>query len=143
MGVKGFFRFRLILSALTGVFFLTSNATGADMTESDKNWDKVFAKSDMVDVSKVRFKNRYGIELTGDLYLPKGKASEKLAAIAVSGRLARLRSRLPAYMRKPWPSGVLPRWRLIRLTRGRAAESRVWWLLRISIPKISVPRWTF
>ena len=85
MGVKGFFRFRLILSALTGVFFLTSNATGADMTESDKNWDKVFAKSDMVDVSKVSFKNRYGIELTGDLYLPKGKASEKLAAIAVSG----------------------------------------------------------
>ena len=55
------------------------------MTESDKNWDKVFAKSGMVDVSKVRFKNRYGIELTGDLYLPKGKASEKLAAIAVSG----------------------------------------------------------
>ena len=66
MGVKGFFHFRLILSALTGVFFLTSNATGADMTESDKNWDKVFAKSDMVDVSKVRFKNRYGIELTGE-----------------------------------------------------------------------------
>ena len=67
MGVKGFFRFGLILSALTGVFFLTSNATGADMTESDKNWDKVFAKSDMVDASKVSFKNRYGIELTGDL----------------------------------------------------------------------------
>ena len=85
MGVKGFFRFGLILSALTGVFFLTSNATGADMTESDKNWDKVFAKSDMVDASKVSFKNRYGIELIGDLYLPKGKASEKLAAIAVSG----------------------------------------------------------
>ena len=63
MGVKGFFRFGLILSALTGVFFLTSNATGADMTESDKNWDKVFAKSDMVDASKVSFKNRYGIEL--------------------------------------------------------------------------------
>ena len=142
MGVKGFFRFGLILSALTGVFFLTSNATGADMTESDKNWDKVFAESDMVDVSKVRFKNRYGIELTGDLYLPKGKASEKLAAIAVSGPFGAVKE-LPAYMRKPWPSGVLPRWRLIRLTRGRAAESRVWWLLRISIPKISVPRWTF
>ena len=143
MGVKGFFHFRLILSALTGVFFLTSNATGADMTESDKNWDKVFAKSDMVDVSKVSFKNRYGIELTGDLYLPKGKASENLRRLRSAARLARLRSRLPAYMRKPWPSGVLPRWRLIRLTRGRAAESRVWWLLRISIPKISVPRWTF
>ena len=137
MGVKGFFRFGLILSALTGVFFLTSNATGADMTESDKNWDKVFAKSDMVDASKVSFKNRYGIELTGDLYL------KNLRRLRSAARLARLRSRLPAYMRKPWPSGVLPRWRLIRLTRGRAAESRVWWLLRISIPKISVPRWTF
>lgn len=33
---------------------------------------------------KVRFHNRYGIELAGDLYLPKG-ADGKLAAVAVSG----------------------------------------------------------
>ena len=33
---------------------------------------------------KVRFQNRYGVELAGDLYLPK-EASGKLAAVAVSG----------------------------------------------------------
>lgn len=33
---------------------------------------------------KVRFHNRYGIELCGDLYLPK-KAAGKLSAVAVSG----------------------------------------------------------
>lgn len=49
------------------------------------NWDKVFTKSDKVDVKKVKFKNRYGIELTGDLYTPKNKTIDKMPAIAVSG----------------------------------------------------------
>ena len=51
-----------------------------------KSWDKVFTKSDKVTVKKVHFNNRYGIKLTGDLYMPKDiKKGEKLAAIAVSG----------------------------------------------------------
>ena len=33
---------------------------------------------------KVRFHNRYGIELAGDLYLPR-EVDGKLAAVAVSG----------------------------------------------------------
>lgn len=49
------------------------------------SWDKTFAQSDKVSVRKVRFKNRYGIELAGDLYTPKNKTAEKLPAIAVSG----------------------------------------------------------
>ena len=49
------------------------------------NWDKTFPKSDKVNIEKVHFKNRFGIELTGDLYSPKEKPSEKMAAIAVSG----------------------------------------------------------
>ena len=48
-------------------------------------WDKTFPKSDKVIVKKVHFTNRYGIELTGDLYLPQGKISHPLPAIAVSG----------------------------------------------------------
>ena len=49
-------------------------------------WDKVFKKSELVDVKKVEFKNRFGIKLTGDLYLPKNlKKDEKLPAIAISG----------------------------------------------------------
>ena len=43
-----------------------------------------FPLRDMVTREKVRFHNRYGIELCGDLYLPKG-AHEKLAAVAVCG----------------------------------------------------------
>ena len=50
----------------------------------DDAWDKVFAKSDKVEHSKVVFTNRYGITLAADLYKPKS-ASGKLAAIAVSG----------------------------------------------------------
>ncbi len=34
-------------------------------------WDKVFKKSELVDVQKVEFQNRFGIKLSGDLYLPK------------------------------------------------------------------------
>ena len=41
------------------------------------SWDKTFPKSDNVTVKKVKFKNRYGIELVGDLYIPKNKVTEK------------------------------------------------------------------
>lgn len=47
-------------------------------------WDKVFPQSDKVDHSKVTFRNRYGITLVADLYIPKN-VTGKLAAIAVSG----------------------------------------------------------
>ena len=43
-----------------------------------------FQMRDTVTREKVRFHNRYGIELSGDLYLPKGAAGT-LAAVAVSG----------------------------------------------------------
>ena len=55
------------------------------MSEAKNNdWDKTFPKSDKVNIEKVHFKNRYGIELTGDLYSPKNSEG-KLAAIAISG----------------------------------------------------------
>lgn len=45
---------------------------GNTMTEAKSgNWDKTFSKSDKVNIEKVHFKNRYGINLTGDLYTPK------------------------------------------------------------------------
>ncbi|MDP9808284.1 fermentation-respiration switch protein FrsA (DUF1100 family) [Rhizobium tibeticum] len=49
------------------------------------SWDKVFPKSDKVDHQKVSFKNRYGITLSGDLYLPKERGSGRLAALVVGG----------------------------------------------------------
>ncbi|CUX70920.1 MULTISPECIES: alpha/beta hydrolase [Agrobacterium] len=49
------------------------------------SWDKMFPKSEKVDHQKVSFKNRYGIQLSGDLYLPKERGNAKLAALVVGG----------------------------------------------------------
>ena len=49
-----------------------------------KEWDKVFPQSNKVVHEKVTFRNRYGITLVADMYIPKS-AKGKLAAIAVSG----------------------------------------------------------
>jgi len=44
-----------------------------------------FQLSDKVTRQKVTFKNRYGITLCGDLYLPINAGNRKLAALAISG----------------------------------------------------------
>ncbi|OOH91192.1 hypothetical protein BMT54_02770 [Pasteurellaceae bacterium 15-036681] len=56
----------------------------AQTIQLTQEWDKIFPKSDKVEHRKVTFKNRYGITLAADLYIPKG-ATGKLPAIAVSG----------------------------------------------------------
>lgn len=53
------------------------------MKNSEEHY--TFKLSDKVTRQKVTFKNRYGITLTGDLYLPKNRGNEKLAALAISG----------------------------------------------------------
>ncbi|MDE7149093.1 MAG: alpha/beta hydrolase, partial [Bacteroidales bacterium] len=49
-----------------------------------RNWDKTFPKSSKVNHRKVTFKNRFGVTLAADLYVPI-HTEGKLAAIAVSG----------------------------------------------------------
>jgi uncharacterized protein len=44
-----------------------------------------FKLSEKVTRQKVNFKNRYGIRLTGDLYVPKEPGKEAMAAIVISG----------------------------------------------------------
>ncbi|QZP07033.1 alpha/beta hydrolase [Caenibius sp. WL] len=65
-----------------GPLFTTSNAEAQTMTNE---WGKTFPKSAKVDHRKVTFRNRYGITLVGDLYLPQDRGDKRLAAIAVSG----------------------------------------------------------
>lgn len=43
-----------------------------------------FKLSDKVIRHAVRFKNRYGLSIAADLYLPKNKGSEPLAALTIS-----------------------------------------------------------
>ncbi|MGL6397569.1 alpha/beta hydrolase [Aeromonas veronii] len=77
----------LLGAALTGVSTF-SHAQTTNPTEPVSmvtQWDKTFTQSDKVDHRKVTFKNRYGITLVADLYLPKNRGDAKLAAIALSG----------------------------------------------------------
>ncbi|MGE6743812.1 alpha/beta hydrolase [Allorhizobium pseudoryzae] len=63
-------------------------ATAAGSTtfaQDSTDWDKTFPKSQAVDHEKITFKNRYGISLAGDLYLPKDRGDRRLPAIAVGG----------------------------------------------------------
>ena len=64
----------IIVFGILGCFFISCN-----------KWDNVFPKNPNVITQKVHFHNRYGIELVGDLYMPKNKSAEKMPAIAISG----------------------------------------------------------
>ena len=62
-----------------------ASATGANTLNLTQEWDKTFPKSTKVDHQKVTFKNRYGITLAADLYLPKNRENRRLATIVVGG----------------------------------------------------------
>ncbi|MFV8464310.1 alpha/beta hydrolase [Flavobacterium sp. LB1P62] len=83
---------KLTLIIVVMVLFLGQLTAQMKQKLSDKNPKKMnttehytFQLSDKVTRQKVTFKNRYGITLSGDLYLPKDRGSEKLAALAISG----------------------------------------------------------
>lgn len=87
---------------------ITAERTDTNMTAQlnlTQEWDKIFPQSDKVNHSKITFRNRYGITLAADMYVPKN-AQGKLPAIAVWARLAQLRNRHPAFMRRKWQSAA-------------------------------------
>ncbi|TDP03109.1 alpha/beta hydrolase [Flavobacterium sp. 245] len=73
------------------ILFLITGLASAQKVQSNlekMNTSKehyTFQLSDKVIRQKVSFKNRYGITLSGDLYLPKNTGNEKLSALAISG----------------------------------------------------------
>ena len=68
--------------SLTGTAFAASN--GAPTLTLSSEWDKTFQMSDKVDHRKVSYRNRYGLTLVADLYVPKN-ITGKYPALAVSG----------------------------------------------------------
>ena len=56
-----------------------------NMKNTQENEGYTFQLSDKVTRQKVNFKNRYGITLSGDLYLPKDGGNKTLPALAISG----------------------------------------------------------
>ncbi|MBX8511751.1 alpha/beta hydrolase [Pseudomonas cichorii] len=67
------------------VFAQNQAAPKAETLTLTSQWDKTFPQSNKVDHQKVTFKNRYGITLAADLYLPKNRGNQRFAALAVSG----------------------------------------------------------
>lgn len=72
---------------VTGSILTVSNVEARTMEPKPmtNDWDKTFPKSPNVDHQKVTFRNRYGLTLAGDLYLPKARTERPLAALVVSG----------------------------------------------------------
>lgn len=73
---------------LTSIIIMASSlklTANTAMNNSEKNgWDKTFPKSENVSIEKASFRNRYGITLAADVYIPKN-AEGKLPAMAVCG----------------------------------------------------------
>ena len=61
-----------------------SDITMNEQLNLTSEWDKVFPRSGKVDHSKVTFRNRYGLTLAADMYIPKNAAG-RLPAVAVCG----------------------------------------------------------
>jgi fermentation-respiration switch protein FrsA (DUF1100 family) len=68
-----------------GHAFSQTNQNNVNMKQTELSDDHTFKLSDKVTRQKVTFKNRYGISLVGELYVPKNHSNEPLAAIAISG----------------------------------------------------------
>jgi fermentation-respiration switch protein FrsA (DUF1100 family) len=64
----------------------TLNSKKMNNTEQKEYY--TFQLSDKVTRQKVTFKNRYGITISGDLYLPKNAKNGQLSALAISGPFA-------------------------------------------------------
>lgn len=74
-----------IIACTLAVLSVASCAFAADIEDFTDD-TRVFKIDPDITVKKARFHNRYGIDLTGDLYLPKDfDTSKKYAGIAVAG----------------------------------------------------------
>ena len=75
-----------ILAALVIISCLAASSFAEDSIKDFTEDTRVFKIDSSIKVKKAHFHNRYGIELTGDLYLPANfDESKKYAGIAVAG----------------------------------------------------------
>lgn len=70
---------------IVALLLFSGQINAQNNTKMNTSEHYTFKLSDKVTRQKVSFKNRYGITLSGDLYLPKNSANGKLSAIAISG----------------------------------------------------------
>ncbi|NSY70407.1 alpha/beta hydrolase [Agrobacterium tumefaciens] len=86
MGRRGLLKITGVgIAAIGAASVMAVSKAEAQTLKMTQDWDKVFPKSEKVDHQKVSFKNRYGITLAADLYMPKTRNSVGNPAIVVSG----------------------------------------------------------
>ncbi|MGL4412581.1 MAG: alpha/beta hydrolase [Bacteroidales bacterium] len=73
----------LFIATITTALLMSCASKEKETMKNQEHY--TFELSDNVVRQKVEFKNRYGITLVGDLYVPKQRSSKRLSAIAVSG----------------------------------------------------------
>jgi fermentation-respiration switch protein FrsA (DUF1100 family) len=74
----------MLASMITGQA-ISQNSGTQNTKQMKDNEQYTFKLSEKITRQKVSFKNRYGITLVGDLYLPKNQDNKPLAALAISG----------------------------------------------------------
>lgn len=77
--------FVLSLLMMGQAYSQTKKGKSEKMKTTEQTDHYTFQLSDKVTRQKVAYKNRYGISISADLYLPKNRGSEPLAALAISG----------------------------------------------------------
>jgi fermentation-respiration switch protein FrsA (DUF1100 family) len=87
MNMKQILIFGVMILVMIGQ--LSAQTSKGEKTKNMKQTEQAdhytFQLSDQVTRQKVTYKNRYGITIAADLYLPKNRGSEPLAALAISG----------------------------------------------------------
>src|SRR5687767_7057183 len=87
MNMKQILILGIMMLAVIGKSFAQNARIGdtRDMKQAEAQEHYTFQLSDRVTRQAVTFKNRYGITLAGDLYLPKNRGTQPIAALAISG----------------------------------------------------------
>lgn len=88
---QSFFKTAAVAAVMAAAFSTSAMADikvtpmkGVETVQVSNQWDKVFPLSNQVEHQKVQFRNRFGITLVGDLYIPKN-ARGKLPTVVLSG----------------------------------------------------------
>lgn len=115
---------------------------GANMLYAT-TWDKVFTQSDKVKIQKVTFKNRYGITLVGDLYIPKNAKSKKLSAIAISGPFGAVKEQASGFYAQTLAESGFVVLAFDPSLQEKVEEVLEMWQALISTQKTLVRQWIF
>lgn len=79
-------KIQYLIQSICALLFLAACNSKTEATMETKESERyTFELSDNVTRQKVTFKNRYGITLAGDLYIPRNQKSKSLPALVVSG----------------------------------------------------------